>query len=65
LDSPSTPWHALTGDETCRELEIGQAGLYKSEALERQQRFGPNRLPVTPARPWLLRFFDQFRNVLI
>jgi len=58
-------WHAQAIDAVATALGSSQEGLDSSEAERRLSEHGPNRLPRQKRRPWLLRFFDQFRNVLI
>ncbi len=66
MSDPNTPrWHSMTTDAVREALESSDAGLSDVEAKARLARFGPNHLPRQKHRPALLRFFDQFRNVLI
>ncbi|MHB0887331.1 cation-translocating P-type ATPase [Acidithiobacillus sp.] len=48
-------------------VDVGSSpqGLNSAEAQARLTRFGPNRLPASPPKPWWRRFLDQFRNPLI
>ncbi len=61
----TTPWHALTVSETSRRLGVPLRGLSRSEALERLERLGPNRLTPPRRRGPMRRFLTQFHNVLI
>jgi magnesium-transporting ATPase (P-type) len=59
-------WHSLTAEETCHRLgtRVDQ-GLDESEAQQRLQRFGPNRLPAAKHSGPLKRFVAQLNNVLV
>jgi magnesium-transporting ATPase (P-type) len=60
------PWHALPPREVAEALGVDpKRGLDPEEAARRLAEHGPNRLPHEPPRHPLLRFLDQFRNVLI
>jgi Ca2+-transporting ATPase len=60
------PWHRLTVDQAATALGVVAArGLDTADAAERLARTGENRLVETrPRAPWL-KFFDQFRNLLV
>lgn len=58
-------WEALPADEALSGLGSGPEGLDDAEASARLQAVGPNALPEAKRRSSLLRFLDQFRNVLI
>ncbi len=60
-----TPWHACSADDTCKQLDTSKDGLSRSEAEERLQEHGPNKLRQTQGRPWWRRLLDQFNNILI
>ncbi|WP_019628645.1 cation-transporting P-type ATPase [Thioalkalivibrio sp. AKL10] len=62
---PSRDWHALKTDALLRHLEASDRGLASSDAQERLQQVGPNRLPETARTGPLKRFLLQFHNVLI
>ncbi|MBL8436284.1 MAG: HAD-IC family P-type ATPase [Zoogloea sp.] len=63
---PDTAWHALSPEEAARRLELDAAhGLIADEASRRLDAHGPNRLAERRPRPAWLKFFDQFRSVLI
>ena len=62
---PSRDWHALKTDAVLRHLEASDRGLASSDAQERLQQVGPNRLPETARTGPLKRFLLQFHNVLI
>ncbi len=60
------PWHALPPGEVAEAFGVHRRqGLDPDEAARRLEEHGPNRLPEEPPRHPLLRFLDQFRNVLI
>ena len=64
--APDTAWHALSPDEVTRRFELDAAhGLIADEASRRLDAHGPNRLAERRPRPAWLKFFDQFRSVLI
>ncbi|AKS41869.1 carbonate dehydratase [Wenzhouxiangella marina] len=55
----------MTIERARRALDTSERGLASTEARKRLEIDGPNALPAAPRRAWLLRFLDQFRNVLI
>ena len=61
----SVSWHALTIDDTLRQLSTRPEGLTEAEAAERLRRYGPNmiarRKKVSPLR----LFFKQFASFFI
>ena len=64
-EHPSAPWHRLSAEQACAELDADAArGLSEEEARRRLELHGPNRLAEKPQRPAWLKFLDQFRNVL-
>jgi magnesium-transporting ATPase (P-type) len=61
-----TAWHALPTDEVIKRLETqAQKGLDAGQAASRLARYGPNRLPEGKTRGALVRFLEQFNNVLV
>lgn len=54
-----------TISETLSELKVDQKGLSLSEAKQRLQTYGYNRLPETKKIPLVKLFFGQFKNPLI
>jgi magnesium-transporting ATPase (P-type) len=63
--SPDTRWHALDPQEVMSGLAASPSGLSATEARQRLQQYGANRLP-DPVKPGpLRRFLAQFHNVLI
>ena len=61
-----TAWHALTTDEAAGRLKSSvKAGLDEAEAARRQAEYGLNLLPTARKRGPLMRFLQQFNNVLV
>ena len=59
-------WHAMGADEALRRLAGDAArGLDAGEAARRIATYGPNRLPEGAKRGPLLRFLQQFDNILV
>ena len=59
-------WHAQSAEQVCADLETDPArGLTPDEATQRLTRHGPNKLAEKKPRPAWLKFFDQFKNVLV
>ena len=64
--TPTKHWHAQHADQVCADLETDPArGLPPDEAAQRLIRYGPNKLAEKKPRPAWLKFFDQFRNMLV
>ena len=65
-ETPPTRWHVQHADQVCADLETDPArGLSPDEAAQRLIRYGPNKLAEKKPRPAWLKFFDQFKNVLV
>ncbi|MGA7456948.1 MAG: HAD-IC family P-type ATPase [Methyloceanibacter sp.] len=64
-EAAARAWHALPVAEIFAALGTGPEGLASDEAEARKLRFGPNRLPQPPKRSEMLRFLQQFHNLLI
>ncbi|MGM0428100.1 MAG: cation-transporting P-type ATPase [Thermodesulfobacteriota bacterium] len=61
----TTPWHAISAEETLNQMGSHAEGISPEEAEKRLKVYGPNRLrPAKKRGPWVL-FLSQFRNVLI
>src|SRR5215467_14645705 len=59
-------WHALSRADVITRLGTSaETGLSLSEASDRLQRYGPNRLPENRKRSPFARFFSHFNNVLV
>ncbi|HKE57583.1 MAG TPA: HAD-IC family P-type ATPase, partial [Pyrinomonadaceae bacterium] len=64
--SDMSAWHALPHGEVVERLVTdSEKGLSLSEASDRLQKYGPNRLPEGKKRSTLARFFSHFNNVLV
>jgi Ca2+-transporting ATPase len=62
----SNPAHVRSFAEVAASLDVDLSqGLTSSEAETRRANFGPNQLADSKRRSALLRFVDQFRDVLI
>jgi len=61
----SKAWHAMPMDELFAALNSGPGGLVQQKVSEHLEKYGLNRLRPPVKRSILLRFLDQFRNVLI
>jgi magnesium-transporting ATPase (P-type) len=57
--------HAAEIDECLEALATTAGGLASSEASQRLEKHGPNRLPQPPRRNAVLRFLAHFHNILI
>ncbi len=64
-DGGAAAWHALSVDQALRALRAEPDGLSASEAAQRLERYGPNRLPQGRREPAVVRFLRQFHNLLI
>ena len=58
-------WHALSYEQTFERLKSSKEGLSTPEVEKRLLEYGPNRLQPARKKGPLLRFLEQFRNVLI
>src|SRR5215470_17121985 len=59
-------WHAITAGEVVERLATdARKGLDASEAANRLQKYGPNRLLEGKKRGPFMRFFSQLNNVLV
>ncbi|MDQ4079293.1 MAG: HAD-IC family P-type ATPase [Gemmatimonadota bacterium] len=64
-EAPDVPWHTLAVDDALEKLDSGRDGLSADEARNRLERYGPNRLDVTPpASAWSI-LAAQFRSVVM
>lgn len=59
------PWHASSSAETLELLAASRDGLDDAEAARRLEIHGRNALPVAQSKSPLLRFAEQFNNLLI
>ncbi len=58
-------FHNLAIEEVLKRLETSNEGLMASDAKDRLERFGPNRLEQGKKDNPLLRFLSQFNDILI
>lgn len=59
-------WHTLDIESAASAMNVKpDRGLKASEAAQRLQQFGENRLAEAKPRSLLLKFFDQFKNFLV
>ncbi len=65
MEPPNLFWHAISTKTVFESLETTPQGLSKKAAINRLAKHGLNRLPEPRMRGLLVRFFCQFRNVLI
>ena len=65
-ETEQTVWHALTPEEAVSQLKSSvTTGLDEAEAARRQAEYGLNLLPTARKRGPLMRFLQQFNNVLV
>ena len=58
-------WHHQELPVLLADFETKSQGLEQAEAATRLLRYGPNRLPERPPRPWWNILLSQFRSPLI
>jgi RND family efflux transporter MFP subunit len=64
--NPPPLWHAIGAEEALRRLGSDAArGLEAGEIAKRFASYGPNRLPEGAKRGPLMRFLQQFDNILV
>ena len=60
-----TPFHTLTADEVCRELDVDPAvGLTDAEVQQRRNRYGANKLAEEAKEPGWKAFLRQYRDLM-
>ena len=65
-ETQTQAWHSLDVGQCTNQLETNTAqGLSPSEAAQRLTRHGPNKLVEKKPRSAWLKFFDQFKNMLV
>ncbi len=64
MTGPDEPW-GIEAAAALAHLQSSPQGLTATEARQRFERFGPNRLREKPPRPVWLKFIDQFKNLLV
>jgi Ca2+-transporting ATPase len=58
-------WYTLSSDEVGKQLQVDPAkGLSSSEAQQRQQKYGPNRLAGKKKEPGWQAFLRQYRDFM-
>ena len=65
VEAGPSPWHAMEARSVLSELRANAAGLSAEEAAQRLAEHGPNRLPRAAGRGPVVRFLQQFNNLLI
>lgn len=70
--TPTTPtddpidWFRVSVADTAARLDVDPlVGLSEAEVGSRRERYGPNQLAEAPRRPAILRFLDQFRDLMV
>jgi Ca2+-transporting ATPase len=58
-------YYNQTVSEIEQELKTSKQGLTAEEAAKRLATDGPNELQAKKQRSWLLKFFDQFKDLMI
>jgi Ca2+-transporting ATPase len=59
-------FYQISATESVHQLKTdAKKGLTPREAEKRLEHYGPNKLEESKRRPIFLRFFDQFKNLLI
>jgi Ca2+-transporting ATPase len=58
-------WHAMSPEETLKELDANETGLSQSEAQKRFIQFGPNELRKEKGSSPIKMFLEQFTDILI
>lgn len=64
-DNAPSAWHAMEVKAALSRLSVESQGLSSEEAARRLAESGPNRLPEPPRRGPIVRFLQQFNNLLI
>jgi len=63
--SPVQRWHALSGGEALEALDGRRDGLSATDAAQRLERYGPNRIETERVEPWWILLGRQVRDPLI
>ncbi|MDO6460956.1 cation-transporting P-type ATPase [Granulosicoccaceae sp. 1_MG-2023] len=63
--TPPPVWHTQTPEDLLAALDSSTDGLNSAAATQRLAEHGPNRLPQAKSHSPLMRFLEQFHNVLI
>jgi P-type Ca2+ transporter type 2C len=59
------PWHALSIEDTFRELDASESGLHDSEVASRLEKYGPNEIETEEGVNKLALILHQVRNPLV
>ncbi len=65
MSNKTDSFHAQSGDDVLRALNVSSSGLTEGEVAERVQQYGPNKLPQAPQPGTFARFLKQFANLLV
>src|SRR3954453_24168641 len=59
------PWHSLTADEVCRELDVNpDVSLSQQEVIRRREKYGANKLAEEAKEPGWKAFLRQYRDLM-
>ncbi len=58
-------YYKLSVEETLKEVSSSYIGITNDEALKRLQKNGPNKLKESKSKGFLLRFLEQFKNLML
>ena len=59
-------WYSEPLDKVCQELETDpKSGLTEETLQHRREQYGANKLGEKPPRSFILRFFDQMKDVMV
>jgi Ca2+-transporting ATPase len=61
----SKPWHAMSREDTLKELNCTEAGLSQMEAQKRLSEYGSNELKREKPPSRIKMFLEQFTDILI
>ncbi len=61
----TTTWHSQNVDQVLDKLDASSEGLDETEVLNRRRQYGLNCLPAAKSRSAVLRFLEQFHNLLV
>ena len=65
-DHPPISWHAMTSEQTIRQLATPvETGLTSEEAARRLGSYGPNQLTEAPGVTFWQMLLDQFNNFVV
>ncbi len=65
MDTVTKPWHSLPAKRGKEELGSSDQGLSNAEAKQRQSEYGPNVIAEKEQESLIVKFFKQFKSVLI